>query len=284
MRMKRLSRSSRPTGPKMRVPRGCCWSLMRTAAFSSNLMYEPSGRRFSFFPRTTTHLTTSPFLTAAPGMASLTVATKMSPIEAYRRREPPSTLMQSTSLAPELSATLSRDSCWIIGASLRPLEHVGDPPTLQLRQRPGLHHADPVADVDVVGLVVGVQLLGLQDELVVLRVTNPLDHGDDDRLVGLAGDDDALACLAHVTSLLARCARVRLCLLARCARVRLLASARDAGCRVIFASVGGRSGHCLGFLAHDGIAFGRCVLCVAHDLASASAISRARMSVLMRAI
>src|SRR5580765_3821879 len=35
MRMKRLSRSSRPTGPKMRVPRGCCWSLMRTAAFSS---------------------------------------------------------------------------------------------------------------------------------------------------------------------------------------------------------------------------------------------------------
>src|SRR3712207_1086181 len=24
-----LSRSSRPTGPKMRVPRGCCWSLDR---------------------------------------------------------------------------------------------------------------------------------------------------------------------------------------------------------------------------------------------------------------
>ena len=38
MRMNRLSRSSRPTGPKMRVPRGCCWSLMSTAAFSSNLM------------------------------------------------------------------------------------------------------------------------------------------------------------------------------------------------------------------------------------------------------
>ena len=38
IRMKRLSRSSRPTGPKMRVPRGCCWSLMRTAAFSSKRM------------------------------------------------------------------------------------------------------------------------------------------------------------------------------------------------------------------------------------------------------
>src|SRR3984957_10648560 len=38
MRMNFLSRSSRPTGPKMRVPRGCSWSLISTAAFSSNLM------------------------------------------------------------------------------------------------------------------------------------------------------------------------------------------------------------------------------------------------------
>ena len=38
IRMKRRSRSSRPTGPKMRVPRGCSWSLMSTAAFSSKRM------------------------------------------------------------------------------------------------------------------------------------------------------------------------------------------------------------------------------------------------------
>src|SRR4029079_14269834 len=38
MRMNRRSRSSRPTGPKMRVPRGWSWSLMRTAAFSSKRM------------------------------------------------------------------------------------------------------------------------------------------------------------------------------------------------------------------------------------------------------
>src|SRR5206468_6362741 len=82
IRMNFLSRSSRPTGPKMRVPRGCCWSLMRTAAFSSKRMYEPSSRRFSFLVSTTTHLTTSPFFTAAPGMASFRVATKMSPIDA----------------------------------------------------------------------------------------------------------------------------------------------------------------------------------------------------------
>src|SRR5205085_3744251 len=32
------SRSSRPTGPKMRVPRGCIWSFTSTAAFSSKRM------------------------------------------------------------------------------------------------------------------------------------------------------------------------------------------------------------------------------------------------------
>src|SRR3954470_24626824 len=98
-------------------------------------------------------------------MASLTVATNTSPIEAYRRLEPPSTLMHSTSLAPELSATRSRDSCWIIAprsegavernversapkahdepsdstwrisprGSPRALQHFDDPPPLQLR-------------------------------------------------------------------------------------------------------------------------------------------------------
>ena len=38
IRMNLRSRSSRPTGPKMRVPRGCIWSLMSTAAFSSKRM------------------------------------------------------------------------------------------------------------------------------------------------------------------------------------------------------------------------------------------------------
>src|ERR1019366_1453490 len=38
IRMNFLSRSSRPTGPKMRVPLGCCWALMSTAAFSSKRM------------------------------------------------------------------------------------------------------------------------------------------------------------------------------------------------------------------------------------------------------
>src|SRR5690606_25643429 len=77
-----LSRSSRPTGPKIRVPRGSPSDFRITAAFSSNLMYEPSGRRRSLRVRTTTALTISPFLTLPPGMASLTVATMTSPIPA----------------------------------------------------------------------------------------------------------------------------------------------------------------------------------------------------------
>src|SRR5947208_50590 len=40
-----------------------------------------------------------------------------SPMPAYRRPEPPSTRMHRISLAPVLSATRSRDSCWITSIS-----------------------------------------------------------------------------------------------------------------------------------------------------------------------
>ena len=42
--MKFFSRSSRATGPKMRVPRGFIWLSISTAAFSSKPMYVPSLR------------------------------------------------------------------------------------------------------------------------------------------------------------------------------------------------------------------------------------------------
>ena len=48
---------------------------MITAAFSSKAMYVPSSRPNPFFVRTTTALTTSPFLTVPCGSACLTVAT-----------------------------------------------------------------------------------------------------------------------------------------------------------------------------------------------------------------
>ncbi|BAH80613.1 truncated 50S ribosomal protein L14 [Streptococcus dysgalactiae subsp. equisimilis GGS_124] len=86
-------------------------SRMITAALSSNLMYEPSGRRAPVFVRTITALTTSPFLTAPPGVACLTEATITSPMLANLRPEPPRTLIVKISRAPLLSATFKRVSC-----------------------------------------------------------------------------------------------------------------------------------------------------------------------------
>src|SRR5262249_8241535 len=152
--------------------------------------------------------------TAAPGMASLTVAMKMSPIEAQRRRVPPSTLMTSTSFAPLLSATRMRLSCWIIRVppptilcppdcdrppspwlsftcgSLCVLQYVAVQSPLPLRERAGLLNADTIALTGVVGLVVYVQLLRPLDELGVAGVADAFDDGDDHGLVHLGGHHD----------------------------------------------------------------------------------------------
>src|SRR5258706_7920279 len=54
--MKRSVRSSRVTGPKMRVPIGSSLGFSSTAALVSNLITEPSGRRTPCAVRTTTAL------------------------------------------------------------------------------------------------------------------------------------------------------------------------------------------------------------------------------------
>src|SRR5918994_2076027 len=77
--MKFFSRSSRATGPKMRVPRGLRAASMITAAFSSNAICVPSLRPYGFFVRTTTACTTSPFLIVPCGVAVFTVPTITSP-------------------------------------------------------------------------------------------------------------------------------------------------------------------------------------------------------------
>jgi hypothetical protein len=55
---------------------------MITAAFSSKAIEVPSSRGCAFFVRTTTALTTSPFLIAPCGVAVFTVPTMMSPTPA----------------------------------------------------------------------------------------------------------------------------------------------------------------------------------------------------------
>ena len=56
---------------------------------------------------TMTAFTTSPFLTAPPGVAVLTLAMMTSPMLPLFLNEPPRTLMHMSSFAPELSAALS---------------------------------------------------------------------------------------------------------------------------------------------------------------------------------
>src|SRR5262249_8439003 len=70
--MKRRARSSRVTGPKMRVPIGSSWAVISTAALRSKRIEEPSGRRMALAVRTITALCTSPFFTRPRGIASLT--------------------------------------------------------------------------------------------------------------------------------------------------------------------------------------------------------------------
>src|SRR6266540_3585577 len=172
-----------------------------------------------------TALTTSPFLTPAPGRASLTVATMMSPMPAYRRPEPPSTRMHRISLAPVLSATRSRDSCWITTDSvltendrprpgrpsglLGPLENLHHAPPLGGRQWPGLHQQDAVADAAGVLLVVRLQLAGTAQDLAVHPVLDPVLDLDHHGLVHPVGHDQALPGLAPVADLGRRRGAVR---------------------------------------------------------------------------
>src|SRR6202048_4517834 len=74
-----LARSSRGTGPKMRVPTGSDWLLISTAALRAKRMTEPSARRMSLRTRTTTAFITSPFFTLPRGIASLIDTTITSP-------------------------------------------------------------------------------------------------------------------------------------------------------------------------------------------------------------
>src|SRR6266536_2492560 len=139
--------------------------------------------------------------------------------------------MHRISLAPVLSATRSRDSCWITSiscmsagssAAVRPepggavccaaddaagaaslglFEDLHDPPALGGGQRPGLHEQHPVADAARVLLVVRLQLAGTAHHLAVQRVLDPVLDLDHDGLVHLVADDQALPDLAPPTRL-----------------------------------------------------------------------------------
>src|SRR6516162_10545705 len=82
--MKFFSRSSRATGPKIRVPRGFKSLSIMTIALLSKRRLEPSSRLTGCLVRTTTARTTSPFFTVPLAAASFTLQLITSPIDAYR--------------------------------------------------------------------------------------------------------------------------------------------------------------------------------------------------------
>src|SRR6266581_7075294 len=135
-------------------------------------MYEPSGRPYSLAWRTMTALTTSPFLTEPPGVASLTEATITSPTEASNFEPPATTRMHISSRAPVLSATRSLVCGMIIGSlplvrarnvldldrlARTPTQNLLDHPVLVFADRAGLGNQHGIADLAAVGLVVGLE-------------------------------------------------------------------------------------------------------------------------------
>src|SRR5512139_1041779 len=190
-----LARSSRATGPKIRVPTGSPAALMTTAELLSKRMYEPSGRATSLAVRTITARTTSPFFTRELGRASLTEQMMTSPTPAYLRFEPPRTLMQQRLRAPELSATSSIDCIWIMAGYLLNadvlFQDLAHPPALVFRQRSGFDDQHLVADGTLVTLVVCLAGHTPLDIFFIGRVLDDVVHLDHHRLVHLVTDHHA---------------------------------------------------------------------------------------------
>src|SRR5215813_1700351 len=172
-----LARSSRGTGPKMRVPTGSICGVISTAALRSKRMIEPSGRRMSLRTRTTTAFITSPFFTRPRGIASLTETTITSPTVAYLRFEPPSTLMHMTRRAPELSATSRLVCIWIMTSCSDAADHF---PAFQLGLGRAFLNGHDFAGLVGVGFVVGVKLGGTANGLLEQRVQIGALHLHDD--------------------------------------------------------------------------------------------------------
>src|SRR5215212_2728425 len=111
--------------------------------------------------------------------------------------------MQSSSRAPVLSATFSLDSCWITPLPCL-LEDLDEAPALRARQRPAFDDAHHVALVRLVALVVGVQPVGLAQDLLVETVAADALETDGDRLLALARHHNALPDLARAGLALGR--------------------------------------------------------------------------------
>src|SRR5688572_33319283 len=122
----------------------------------------------------------------------------VSPSPAYRRRVPPSTRMTSARLAPELSATRTMVSDWIMAQLLTSaVDDLDHAPPLVLRQRARLHDAHRVAGLRVVLLVVRFHLRGARYHLAVAGVREAPLEANHDGLLHLVANYDTQAHLAR---------------------------------------------------------------------------------------
>src|SRR5688572_30897831 len=79
------------------------------------------------------------------------------------------------------------------------LDHGDEPPPLGGRRRPGLHDLNAVTDAGDVLLVVHLELVRPADDLAVEGVLHTVLHLDDDGLLHLVADHEALTDLAVPT-------------------------------------------------------------------------------------
>src|SRR2546422_1408433 len=102
--------------------------------------------------------------------------------------------MTSALRAPELSAILRIDSCWITVrvSSAGPLEDFDHAPALGLRQRPRLHDAHRIPRLGAL-VVVGRDLLGADHLLAVEAVREAAHQRNGDRLRHLVAHHDPRA-------------------------------------------------------------------------------------------
>jgi len=131
----RWLRSSRPTGPKMRVPRGCCWSFMRTAAFLVEADVAAVGRA-SLLTRTTDALHDVALLPASPGMRLDVARIFASHKSVASTLGAAQHLDADTSVAPLFSARA--DAGFLFGSCYTGLVRISEqPPALELGQAVG---------------------------------------------------------------------------------------------------------------------------------------------------
>src|SRR5260370_35672511 len=125
--------------------------------------------------------------------------------------------MTSALRAPELSAILRIDSCWITLSPLpRPLEDLDHPPPLSLRQGPRLGAAHGITGLGAL-VVVRRDLLGPDHLLAVEPVRKATHQRDRDGLRHLVAHNDARAHLTpppHARFL----SRRRVCIRTMCRR------------------------------------------------------------------